>query len=539
MIDIYVQLQHYDGLDSPPPLYMNLITKARFSHRLESLLFTIAEKRGLSQTRSSYAVEEHQQLEAERETGHHAGDEPLQADVLPDRKDKRSVASQYDNTGDSHGEETAQAGPIASPTLLDKSKPASPPLKTNASAVNTKRCSDEAFTDTINRENGSAVADGPYSEVPPTDAAETAPQLVLPTEPERHGLGESVVDDDDFIDYEDDGEPAQRPLCGSSTLLGNMSDVTADRNITDAEENNSQEEPVDIQGTETIRDRTAKGEMLTHDTPHNDTDGSITETGEQGQSNFVDHHPEHLEYLGKEDNAVSLYQRSKIKENSKDVEQSSQPHNQGISPAIRSIGNREEGFDQSQLESAPLQADVYQEQQNMVNDGHDDLESTQLDNEQGPGDQSNTNRPTYDNTGSVLQNDDYQREIDDGFEYTKLAESNNTPPIDNCDIVDNFSRAGKTELQLSVDGRGHSQDDDDDEITYEDEENEEQTLMDSLPAKCKSVASPGSLKRVRSFHKDDDAIEDNLLGGQSPLHLLLSNLSADGLYTDAKRIRSF
>lgn len=522
MIDIYVQLQHYDGLDSPPPLYMNLITKARFSHRLESLLFAIAEKRGLSQTRSSYVVEEHQQLDAEGETGSHTGDEPLQADVLRDRKDKTSVASQYDNARDSHGEATAQTDPIASPSPLDKSNPASPPLKANASAINTKRGNDEAFTDTTNRENGSAVADGPHSEVPPTDWAKTAPRLALPTEPDRHGLGESLVDDDDFIDYEDDGEPAQRMSCGSSTLQGDSFDVTADGNITDAEENKSQEEPVDIQGTATVRNRTAKGEKVTHDALHDETNGSITETGEQEQPDFVDHHPEYLEYSGEEDNAASSDERSKLKENPRDIEQSSQPHNHGISPAIKSNGNQEEGFKQSQHESAPLQADVYQEQQNMVNNGHDDLESTQLDNEQEPGDQSNTKQPDYENTGCVLRNDDYPGEIDDGYEHTKLAESKVTLPVDNDDIVDDFSRAGKTEIQLSLDGRGHSRDDDDDdEITYEDEENDKQTPMDSLPAKCKSVPSPGPLKRARSLHKDDDAIEDNLQGGQSPLHLFI------------------
>lgn len=540
MIDIYVQLQHYDGLDSPPPLYMNLTTKARFSHRLEYLLFAIAEKRGLSQTRSSYAVEESQQLEAEGGPGGQAGDEILQADVLPGQKDKTSVASQDEDAGDSHGGIISQNDPIALSSLLDKSKPAPSPLKANASADNTETGNDEAFTDGINCENDSAVADCPHSEVPWTYLAKTAPQLVPPTGSERHGLEESIVDDDDFIDYEDDGEPAQGTSCGSSTLQGDSFDVTADGNINDPDKNVSQEEPAKPQGTGIIRERTAKGEQVTHDTLHDENNDSITERRAKEQPDFVDHGPGHLEYLGKVDNAASSDKELKIKENSRDIEQSSQLQNHEISPVEKINGNQEEGFKQSQHGSAPFQADVSQELQTMVNDGHDNVERTQLDNEQGLEDQFNTNQNESEKFGAVLRNDDHKGETDDGHANPKLAGSKLAPPMSNGDIVDDFTPIGKTELQLSIDGRRHSQDDDDDdEITYEDEELEEQASTDTLPAERKSVPSPGSLKRARSFHEDNDAIEDDLQGGQSSLLLVLSILSADCLCTDAKRIRSF
>jgi len=533
-MDIYVQLQHYDGLDSPPPLYMNLTTKAKFSHRLESLLLAIAEQKGLSQTRSSYGVEERQQLEAEEVPDPNTRDDLHQADVLPDRKVKTFVPSQ-DGTAGNNGDETAQNDPVPSSSLLDKSKPLTPPLKAYASADNTKRGNDEASANATNRGKVVTLADGQQCELLRTDLTKSSPQLAPPTALERHVLEEPILDDDDFIDYEDDEESAQVTSSESSTLRGDVFDVTADEINAISEKNIPQEEPAELQGTGNIRENTAKEEKVTHDAPHDKANDSIPETGEQGQSDFVDHRAEYLEYSEEEDNAASSEERFDIEEKLRGIERSSQPQDQDNPPA-RNTNNNQEGFKQPQHESAPLQADVFREQRNMVNGARDDLVGTQLDNEQEHEDHTNTSRPDYENTGAVLHYDEYRGESD-GHEDTKLAEPNVSSLVSNDDFVDESSPIGKTEPQLSLYGQGHSQDDDD-EITYEDEEDEGQTPIDTFPAKRNSIPSSVSLKRARSLCADDSAIENDLQGGQPLFHLVLSTTSADRLCTDAKRIRS-
>lgn len=530
MIEIYVQLQHYDGLDSPPPLYLTLNTKARFSYRLESLQFAIADQKGLSQIRSSYAFEEPQQLEIEGVPGPHDRDDSL----LADRDDKVAIFSQDESARDSHDEEPAHNDPLASSSLLDESKPVSAPLKANANVKNTKRGSDEASTDSTTLENDWAVADGQRSEGPRIDSTRSSPQPDPPTGSEHQGLEKHIAYDDDLIDYQNDGESAQGNADGPSTSQDETFGVTAYEILPGSEENISQVEPAELRGTGAIRKRTVDESKVTYDTLNDKSNDSIAIAREQEQPDCVDHRAKYLEYTGEQDNAASADEGARLLQDL----QSGQPQNHDILLAENVDENEKEDLKQSEQQLASLQADASQEQQYVVSDGHDDLEGTQVDNEQENEDQSNANQADYDNTVSVLRNDDIQGETGDDNQDTMLGAPTLTPANDSGDNVEDVLTIGKTEFQLSFDGRGHSHDDDDDEITYGDEGIEEQASTDSLLPDHKSAPSPGPLKRARRLHEDDDGIEDDLQGEQTALYSVLSSPSADRPCTDAKRIRS-
>ena len=67
LIDIYIHLHMCEGIEDPPPLYINLTTKTRFTQRLAFLSTLIAQGKGLSHVKSSELVEDLEEPEFSEE----------------------------------------------------------------------------------------------------------------------------------------------------------------------------------------------------------------------------------------------------------------------------------------------------------------------------------------------------------------------------------------------------------------------------------------------------------------------------------------
>ena len=247
VIDIYIHLQHYDGIENIPPLYMHLTTKASFSHRFEFLLNAIVEGKGLTQVRLSEVGEEIQQPEVDDVQGHELGDALQQDDVTEDTEAEVAGHREIPESENIHDK-------VELPSEL-------PPLTESSRDVTTATqdfAPSTSFADTPGSETDDA--DG-YSEIKETqgdqnskeiykieesqeeknhdeeainqaielkDAAAIAPESTLSGERLAGKPVEATIDEEDTIEYEDEEEPVHGTSTGSSTLQGDVFDTNAD-----------------------------------------------------------------------------------------------------------------------------------------------------------------------------------------------------------------------------------------------------------------------------------------------------------------------
>ena len=253
IIDVYNHLQHYDGIENVPPLYMHLTTKASFSHRFEFLLNAIVEGKGLSQLRSAEVGEEIQQPVLDGVQGHEPGD------ALP----------QDDVTGDTEAEVDEQEQILEPENVHEKDhlRSESPPLREPAQDATTAT-QDSAppnkFVDTTGKETDDTEA---YSEIKESqgdedykekykikesqeeenheedvnEATQTSEEAPIPSASNSSGERlaqkpvEATVDEDDTIEYDDDEGLTHGTSTGSSTLQGDVFDTNADHDEAETE----------------------------------------------------------------------------------------------------------------------------------------------------------------------------------------------------------------------------------------------------------------------------------------------------------------
>ena len=247
VIDVYNHLQHYDGIENVPPLYMHLTTKASFSHRFEFLLNAIVEGKGLSQLRSSEVGEEIQQPELDEIQGHEPEDAFPRDDVTRDTEVEVAEHEEILESENIHDKVDPQR---ESPPLTEPSQDATTAAQDIAPTNN--------FVDSPGKETDDAEA---YSELKETqgdedykekykiknfqeeenheeevinEAIQTNEEAPIPSDSTSSAerlarkLVEAAVDEEDTIEYEDEEELTHGTSTGSSTLQGDVFDTNAD-----------------------------------------------------------------------------------------------------------------------------------------------------------------------------------------------------------------------------------------------------------------------------------------------------------------------
>lgn len=253
VIDVYNHLQHYDGIENVPPLYMHLTTKASFSHRFEFLLNAIVEGKGLSQLRSSEVGEEIQQPEVDDVQGHEPGDALQQDDATRGTEAEVAEHKEFLDSENIHDKVDLQS---ELPPLTEPSQ--------NSTTATQDFAPPNSFVDTPARETDDAEA---YSEIKETqgnqdrkeiynieesqeeknheeedineaietnDEAAIAPASTSSGERLAQKPVEATVDEEDTIEYDDEEELTHGTSTGSSTLQGDVFDANADHDQAEA-----------------------------------------------------------------------------------------------------------------------------------------------------------------------------------------------------------------------------------------------------------------------------------------------------------------
>ena len=245
LIDIFIRLQNNDGVEVPPPLYMILETATKYTSRLDFLLTAVEEGKGLSQV---VPIDNTQQAQ------------PGDFDVSPQnqnevRKQKSSESretSEVQQQKENDLNEKLENHDAQSPTKVlpralrshspSKSSPEAyhPSSETESDAAALSRAHN-TWNETTNETYHHS--DAVFS-ITQTDASLDLPAGSL----NDHSRSQTNVDDEDFIDYEED-DPTHETSSGSSTLGGDTSEsapicVVNGKKSTPTEENHLEDEDV-------------------------------------------------------------------------------------------------------------------------------------------------------------------------------------------------------------------------------------------------------------------------------------------------------
>ena len=243
VIDVYNHLQHYDGIENVPPLYMQLTTKASFSHRFEFLLNAIVEGKGLSQLRSSEVGEEIEQPEVDDVQGHEPGDTLQQNDVTGDTEAEVAEHKEIPDSESIHDkvELPSELLPLMEPsrdstTATQDFAPSSSFFDTPGSETDDADDYSEIketqgdqdpkeiykIEECQEEKNHEEEEEDVNEAIETNDAAAIAPASTLSRERLAEKPVEATLDEEDTIEYEDEEEPAHGTSTGSSTLQGDV-----------------------------------------------------------------------------------------------------------------------------------------------------------------------------------------------------------------------------------------------------------------------------------------------------------------------------
>ena len=492
VVDLYLRLQQNDGLENPPPLYMDLTIKSRFSHRLNVLRSALTEGTGLSQLKLSYETDtDHQhRTEEEGDISNHTAEQPSnRADVSVQQPAEKAEGSV--NEHNLHGyllptenlvletgstAQAAQSYPIKDVTY-EKTDPLAPLPGSDSSARET----------------------GVRSDVP----SEVA-DILLSTQTLAHDselqTEESIVDDGDFIDYEDVEELNRGTSSASSTLQGDTINVQAAQDRTAPNEprvaqNEEQQSPSDLQGNAVMEGKTLHEEdssfaiVSAEDEQHDDAQIPSEDSDEKDRSVFAQFNEEEDAAKNGQDTRVSPGTESQLKVNAEHQHEAS------------TLDENDAG---SKWQGASY------DHADQPGGGAYPLADTHFD---GEVEDYSLKRPLdSESSGSrqIVRDDRRDRVVD--LEVENGPEEAGTLLInDNTNDTPQPQKEVNRRPSLSVDESAQMHEDDD-EITYEDEEYTIKPPHGPVEAEYNAARGSGLLKHARSLHEGDNATEEDLQG---------------------------
>ena len=536
LIDVYINLHHNDGLENPPPLHMNLITKTTFSHRFEFLQNAIMEGKGFSQLRTSEVYYDDQQAEADGGQDQGVGDDLQHADGARNNEAEASEYNEGIETRDTHYSNDSQSNllSLADPLqTADTATQASVPqssvgdvgkeIDTSEAQLETKGLEEEVYNE---GEESGLVNTNEEASNP------SLPPFASQAQPQRPD--ESTLEDEDSIEYENE-ELAPGTSSGSSTLQGDVLDTNVDQDQAETEDQKPSAQDGELEILPRVPDSTAEVENVenqgltatatagTGARGHYDVEGSLEDP---------DYPKEEEEDEGEEEYSSSDEYDEEWNEEAEGAQNERESQHDQSGP----IGNANDDQDEvpAQQENPSEELDETQ--------GH----AAQKTTEENPGDgalseigmEDRLLSHSVENENEILSHPHHEEQINinDVERGEGLAEDNSSLLYPNDDHVSPFT---ETKLELSDPASNVEQPQlDDDEISYEDEDDDE-VPQEPFNTEHNVASSPGSLKRARSLHEDDDALEEDLQGKQTPSdNTIKHDRELTTLQTGAKRVRS-
>lgn len=520
LIDVYINLYHNDGLENPPPLYMNLITKTTFSYRFEFLQNAIMEGKGLSQLRTSEVYYDDQQSEADGGQDHGVGDDLQHADGARNNEAEASKYNEGIEIRDTHHSDDPQSNLLS---LTD-------PLQTADTA--TRASVPQSSVGDVGKE-----IDNEGEESGPVNTNEEASNPSLPpfaSQAQSQRPDESTLEDEDSIEYENE-EMAPGTSSGSSTLQGDVLDTNVDQDQAETEYQKPSAQDGELEILLKVPDSTAEAENV-------ENQGLTATAGTRGQGHY------HVEGGLEDPDRPKEEEEDEGKEEEEYI--SSDEYDEEWNEEAEGAQNeRESQHDQSgPIDNANDEQDEVTAQQENPSEEFNETQdqATQNTTEENPGDGALSEIGTEDrllshsaeNENEILSDPHHEEQINinDVERGEGLAKDNSSLLYPKDDHVSPFT---ETKLELSDPASNVEQPQlDDDEISYEDEDDDE-VPQEPFNAEHNVASSPGSLKRARSLHEDDDALEEDLQGKQ-PLsdNTIKYDRELTTLQTGAKRVRS-
>ena len=511
LIDVYINLQHNDGLENPPPVYMNLITKTAFSHRFHFLRNAVIEGKGLSQVRSSEIYYDDQQAGADGAQGRRFGDDLEHINVarnndteLPINKKGMETTNPHDNGGSQ-----IELLPLADPSQTEDTATRASVPQSNIGDLSKE--TDFAETQSETQIVGKIInhSDDEITEaVKSNEEASTQPLLPLAGQTQHQPTEESTLEDEDSIEYEDEGL-APGISSGSSTLQGDSLDTNTDRDQADTEGQNPSAHGKELDAFSNIPDSTAVAEDV-------QKEHITVSAGREDQAHYVgEDELEYPSYPGEGEEVGEHDSSHEYKEQWNDEAEGAQSENEPRDDQPRPIDTARDDGDEMPFyqRNSSEEADETQEQgtQNLPEENPEDGATSNIDTEDRLTYHSNKNE----DQGLNDPNQEKRIDIDDAGKYEGLADDNTglVYPNDNHVNSSSGTKPESTDPEYNIERSGVE----DDEISYEDEDDEGITQEPSN-AEHNVAPSPGSLKRVWSLQEDDDPQEEDLQGKQPPFY---------------------
>ena len=481
---------------------MDLTSRIRFSRRLDILRNASIEGTGLSQLKYPQETERDQQHMVNGET---------------DLSSHNAVLSDNDTYTSEHqiGEEAEEG--TEEYYSHGSTLPTENPLQETGSALQATQLYSgtdltpggnnipESLLGSDSKFQAAGVSDDFFRETAGSKES-LEPAHPLAAESEFQKAGESLVDDGDFIDYEEVDELEGGTSSASSTLKGDAIDANAVRDHA-VPKGPAVAEHQEDRFSQNVQEHALVGEEVSP--KFASEKGTIDVSGlvQEEQPDLVEDLFQDSDYKGH-----TLSEQSDDEEEAPENGEASVSQETEVLPDVSVSGNGAG----DQLEAFAQYDD------NAASYGQDTLHESGVEGEAYPAADNNLNggievyslpQPFQSrSSGSrISPRDDGLGEVKDVATEDELEEVDESLGNYENDPVSQSLEGAATHPSCFVDGPAQTQEDND-EITYEEDEYDTASPHEPTKTEHNVPTSPGSLKRARSSHEDDDTVEEALQG---------------------------
>ncbi|KAL6720422.1 hypothetical protein ACLMJK_002344 [Lecanora helva] len=501
LTDIYVSLQHYDGQDDPPALYIQITIRSRFSHRLEFLMKAVTEEKGLSEIQPTYDDQASPRLENETAADPDAEVVSHTVSIASNNEEQAALQSELDEenksntTSPSENTDETLAKPLTTAETIGASTNALDPRPDDVHQLY-GTTHGQKVTGESQEENNTRHHQESPALPPPEQQSNSRPQ----------GQDESL-ENEDLIDYEDDDVEANRTSSGSSTLQGDVLEASIDAlHATPAQTLLSDDKGEYVENAELAEDFNATD--LTYEALSPSVQASKMEFQDAEQpSNALGTDTFGLQdfeqYAGSSSNDYNGSQASPahVESGKTETEIDAFTILHADTEKARAAFQDSNGVSEQAASSSDQDAQVQEaDKSNGNTPGSGSLPIESVGN-----DQFDTAQGSYTTDDLVDQED-----LEDDNHASEPADSlsdNGVPLQEHGEPLEQVSQESRPETHLPADDIYHGQDNDD-EITYDDDQEEDQTTNDLFSDEHISSTNSRTLKRARSIQEEDEVAED-------------------------------
>lgn len=467
---------------------MGLTSESRFSRRLDVLQNASVEGKGLSQLRLSQETENDPQHRTEEEEDPEEGPSSHTAVLL---SNETYVSEQHpgEEPEESIDEFDSHSNQLPSETVPESD--AAAPGSQSHPSTDVLHGENDLTEPQLGRNNNSHEAGTSSGLLCEAAGSKESLEVAQPLagDPAFRREEESIVDDGDFIDYEDVEEPDRVTSSASSTLQGDGIDVNAvqDHPVHVETLNVENQEPPTLKK---VRRNTVAYEEMSNDFVEEKDNSGVGIPVEEEDPNVAKISSQHWD-----DKDQSLYGQSNER--------------------VELLENDEDADDDQDEASAQYEySDSYNHDKLEVPADQINVEAHYVDDTKLNGGEVQNGSSTYHLQSGSSGSERSFREDDQGRmnqEENELEEGDGALADDAINYVPQPSNGVDTQPSHVIDESAQTQGDND-EITYEDEEDDTDVPHELAEAETNLTSSPGSLKRARRLHEDDNALEEDLRG---------------------------